>query len=74
MLNCYCCIEILETIQLWTKNKTKTKKTRLVWLKYINKIFANHTYLIYIYEQGLALNNLKGLICHKTQPRLLVLK
>ena len=24
-------------------------------------------YLIYMYKQGLALNNLKGLMCHKTQ-------
>ena len=27
-----------------------------------------HIYLIYMYEEDLALNNLQWLICHKTQP------
>ena len=26
-------------------------------------------YLIYMYEEDLALNNLQWLICHKTQPK-----
>ena len=30
-------------------------------------MFTNHIYLIYMYIQDLALNNLQGLICHKTQ-------
>ena len=30
--------------------------------------FINWIYLIYWYEQDLALNNLQGLICHKTEP------
>ena len=30
--------------------------------------FTNHLYLIYMYKVDLALNNLQGLICHKTQP------
>ena len=28
----------------------------------------NHIYLIYMYKEGLALNNLQWLICHKNQP------
>ena len=28
-------------------------------------MFTNHVYLIYMYKQDLALNNLPGLICHK---------
>ena len=28
---------------------------------------SNHKYLIYVYEEDLALNNLQWLICHKTQ-------
>ena len=27
-----------------------------------------HVYLIYIYKEDLALNNLRWLMCHKTQP------
>ena len=34
----------------------------------IKYLFTNHTYLIYVYKQGLALNNQQGLICLKTQP------
>ena len=34
----------------------------------LNKIKPNHIYLIYMYKQDLALNNLQGLICHKTHP------
>ena len=30
--------------------------------------FLNHIYLIYMYKEDLALNNLQWLICHKTQP------
>ena len=32
--------------------------------------FANYVFYIYIYiyKQDLTLNNLQGLICHKTQP------
>ena len=32
-----------------------------------NYSFTNYIY-IYIYKQDLALKNLQGLICHKTQP------
>ena len=28
--------------------------------------FTNHIYLIYMYKEDLALNNLEWLICHKT--------
>ena len=31
-------------------------------------MFTNHVYSIYMYKQDWALNNLQGLICHKTQP------
>ena len=33
-----------------------------------NYLFTNHIYLIYMYKQDLALNNLPRLVCHKTQP------
>ena len=33
-----------------------------------NQTKANHIYLIYMYKQDLALNNLQWLICHETQP------
>ena len=33
-----------------------------------NPTKPNHIYLIYMYKEDLALNNLQGLICHKTQP------
>ena len=34
----------------------------------LSKMFANHMYLIYLYKEDLALNNLQWLICYKTQP------
>ena len=37
--------------------------------KNVNKnVFTNHIYLIYTYEQDLALNNLQRLMCHNPQP------
>ena len=32
-----------------------------------NQPKPNHTYLIYMYKEDLALNNLQWLICHKIQ-------
>ena len=37
-------------------------------------VFTNHLYLIYMYKQNLALNNLKWLICHKTSQTKLIEK
>ena len=34
----------------------------------INKMCLEIIYLIYMYNPDLALNNLQGLICHKTKP------
>ena len=34
----------------------------------IYKLFTNLRYSIYMYKQDLALNDLQGLICYKTQP------
>ena len=31
-------------------------------------MFTNYPYLIYIFKQDLALNNLQYLMCHKIQP------
>ena len=37
--------------------------------KYVTyKLFVYKSNIYYIYEQDLALNNLEGVICHKTQP------
>ena len=33
-----------------------------------NQTKPNHTGLIYVYKNDLALNDLKGLICHQTKP------
>ena len=33
-----------------------------------NYLLTNHKYLIYMYKNDLVLNNLQGLIRHKTQP------
>ena len=35
---------------------------------FINKLFANHIYLIYLNKIKWALNNLQWLICHKPNP------
>ena len=37
--------------------------------KYIK--YTGHIYLIYMYEEDLALNILQGFICHKTQPTMM---
>ena len=34
----------------------------------LNQTKINHIYLIYMYKEDLALNNLQWLICHKTKP------
>ena len=34
----------------------------------------NHIYLINMYKEDLALNNLQWLICHKTKPKQTILK
>ena len=38
----------------------------------INKMFTTHMYLIYMYKEDMALNNLQCLICHKTQPNQII--
>ena len=35
---------------------------------FIYKMCLQIIYLIYMYKEDLSLNNLQGLICHKTQP------
>ena len=39
-----------------------------------NPTQLNHIYLIYMYKEDLALNNLQWLICHKTQLNHIYLK
>ena len=36
----------------------------------IYKMYLEILYLIYMYKNDLALNDLEGLICHKTKPNL----
>ena len=36
----------------------------------ISKMFTHHMYFIYVYKWDLALDNLQGLICHKTKRNL----
>ena len=64
MLNCNCYIAILETISLCAKKSSGSFKN------VINKMCLQiiRIYLIYMYKEDLALNSLKWLICHKTQP------
>ena len=58
-------------INTWN-HLTVCKWMRLGSLKSaINKMFTNHIYLIRMYKQDLALNNLQWLICHKTKPNLM---
>ena len=35
-------------------------------------MFTNHIYLVNMYKEDLALNNLQGLICHKIQPNQII--
>ena len=34
---------------------------------YPQNVFTNHIYLIFVYEEDLALNDLQWFICHKTK-------
>ena len=40
--------------------------------RYQQNVFTNPIYLIYMYKQDLALNNLQWLIYHKTQPNQII--
>ena len=35
-------------------------------------MLTRHIYLIYLYKEDLALNNLQWLICHKTKPNQII--
>ena len=37
-----------------------------------NPTKPNHIYLIYMYKEDLALNNLQWLICHETPPNQII--
>ena len=53
----------------WNHLTVCQKKWAQVCLKcYQQNVFTNHMYLIYMYKEDLALNNLWWLICHKTKP------
>ena len=39
---------------------------------YQQNVFTNHIYLMYMYKEDLALNNLQWLICHKTKPNQII--
>ena len=63
MLNSDCYIAILETIQL-CEGRAQAR-LRILSTKCVHE---SYTYIINMYEEDLALNNLQCLICHKTQP------
>ena len=65
--NDWCWIELL-MLKSYTLNYLSANKCALARLKMLptDYLFANYTYLIYMYKQDLALNNLQELICHKT--------
>ena len=48
--------------------KKKKNELRLVKNHNQENVYTNHIYLIYMYNEDLALNNLQWLICHKTKP------
>ena len=61
-LNNWYYITVLETIELRAKKKKKRRALACLEILTKNYSFANH-----IYKQDLALDNIKGLICHKIQ-------
>ena len=64
-LNCKCYIAILEIIKSCA-NKWSLAHLKKTSTKYA---FTNHIYIWYMYEQDLALNNIKRLIYNKTRPK-----
>ena len=48
------------------------KDFRYVMKFYLQNVFKNHIYLVNMYKEDLALNNLQWLICHKTQPNQII--
>ena len=65
---CDCYITNLETNLTVCKNN----ELGLVQKCYQQNVFTNHIYLIYMYKEDLALNNLQWLICHKTQQNQII--
>ena len=65
MLNCNCYIAIFGSISL---SYLAQACLQLLSTKYL----TNHIYLIYMYKEDLALNNLQWLIWHKTQPNQII--
>ena len=53
----------------WTFNSVENNELGLVLKCYQRNVFKNHIDLICIYKEDSVLNNLKWLICHKTQYR-----
>ena len=47
-------------------------KLKLIQKCYLQNVFTYHIYLIYMYKDDLALNNLQWLICHKNQPNQII--
>ena len=62
MLNCDCYITIFETIYLCAEKISGSFKN------IVYKMCLQIIYLIYVYKENLALNNLQWLIYHKTNP------
>ena len=71
--NDWCLIELLMIYwNTWNYLTVYKEKWAQAFKNVINKMCLQILYLIYRYKEGLALNNLQWLICHKTQsPELL---
>ena len=59
-----CLIEISESIYLYEK-----KASSGLFKNVINKICLGIIYLIYMYKEDLALNDLQWMMCHKTKSK-----
>ena len=70
------CIQITD-VNIWLlysnslNNLTVQKMLMIIWECNLQNEFPKHIYLIYLYEEDLALNNLHCLICHKKPNQML---
>ena len=63
---------VIENRNTWNYLTVCQKQLSLARLSFLQNVFTNTMYLIYINKKDLALNNFQWLICHKPQPNRII--
>ena len=67
LTDCYLNELLVKYSNTWNHLTVQKNKLKLISKCFLQNVFINHKYLIYIYKEDLALNNLKWFMCHKTK-------